>query len=471
MEILMVTAELAQVSPSGDVGDCVASLSRSLSQLGHAVTVAMPKPAAFENSGIMVARRLTPLALQNGTSATVYDGQLASGVSVVLFEAQGLQSESVPEEDLAEQERLSAAGGVILCQAAAALAQQRASAGKPFDVIHGHDASGAMIPFTGLDIPTLLTVYDARDQGLIGIRELEAFGLDLPTAAREMLKLGARFSTLKGGMLAADVLAGASPSYAETLTDVEQFGSFAEALKADARELHGVLGGVDYATQNPATDSALATRYDAEAPAGKGSCKTALCRELELELEPDLPLVCWVGRLDKETGSELMLSLLPSLLKLPINLVVAGSGPKAIVKLLSAAKLKRSPNFRFIETTSSADIRRTLAAADVALCPQRSATTGRAARVAQRFGAVPVALNVPGSRDSIVTCDPELKTGTGFLASGVEADSLLAAVEAAVAATATADWWRLRRRVMRQDLSWERPARRYVQLYRLAATA
>jgi starch synthase len=470
MEILMVTAELAQVGPSGDVGECVASLSRALSQLGHAVTVAMPKPADLESSGIMVARRLTPLLLQNGKSATVYDGQLASGVSVVLLESPGLQPEANADE-ATEPRPLSAVGAAVLCQAAAALALQRASASKPFEIIHGHDMCGALMPFTGLDIPSVLTVYDARELGQMDLSQLDSLGLDVSGAAREMLRLGDGYSALKGGMLAADVLATASTSYAEMLSDVALFGPLAEALKSGARDLHGVLGGVDYATQNPATDSALATRYDAEAPAGKGNCKTALCRELELELEPELPLVCWAGKLDVDTGAEIFAALLPSLLKLPLRLVVTGSGNKAITKLLTSAKIKRSPNFRFVETTSSAEIRRTLAAADVALCPQPVATTGRAVRAAQRFGAVPVALNVPGNRDAIVNCDPDLKTGTGFLAAGTDADALLAALEAAVAATATADWWRLRRRVMRQDLGWERPARRYLQLYRIAATA
>ena len=82
-----------------------------------------------------------------------------------------------------------------------------------------------------------------------------------------------------------------------------------------------------------------------------------------------------------------------------------------------------------------------------------------------------VAFSVAGSQDAIVTCDPELRTGTGFLASDTDADGMLRALESALAATRQPGWSRLRRRVMRQDLSWERPARRYGQLYKLAATA
>lgn len=477
----MVTAELAPVTPGGELGESVAALSRALCQLGHAVTIALPRPVDMDRLGIMMARRLTPLSLANGSQVIVYDGQLSSGVAIVLFEGEGLQAAAAAAATDDEAQGASGAGAsggevtsgvaIALSRAAAALAQQRASAGKAFDVVHAHGLAGMALPFSGLDAPTLLTVYDARAEGATSLEEMAAAGFQLEAAAKELLRSGEGYSLLKGGMLAADVVVTTSASYADTLRDAAQFGKLAEALTAGGREVYGVQGGIDYATQNPATDSALPTRFDAEAPLGKGACKSALLRELELELDPEFPLVCLAGRLDAENGADLVASLLPAILKLPLNLVVVGAGTKAELKAFASAKMKRATNFRFLETSTASDVRRTLAAADIALCPQRNVTTGHAIRVAQRFGALPVALRVPGSQDAIVSCDPELTTGTGFLAESSEPDALLAALEAALAATSKAGWGRLRRRVMRQDLGWERPARRYLQLYRIAATA
>jgi starch synthase len=72
-------------------------------------------------------------------------------------------------------------------------------------------------------------------------------------------------------------------------------------------------------------------------------------------------------------------------------------------------------------------------------------------------------------RDTVVDCDPSLETGTGFLFDRAEPAELVGAVERALSAYADEDAWaRLRRRVMRLDLGWDRAARRYLQLYRRA---
>src|SRR5215216_517100 len=90
MDILMVSAELAPFARASEAAESVAALSKALRQLGHNVTVAMPKYPAFEAYGLLLARRSTPLALGRGAELTVFDGQLPSGVALVLFDAPGL---------------------------------------------------------------------------------------------------------------------------------------------------------------------------------------------------------------------------------------------------------------------------------------------------------------------------------------------------------------------------------------------
>ena len=85
---------------------------------------------------------------------------------------------------------------------------------------------------------------------------------------------------------------------------------------------------------------------------------------------------------------------------------------------------------------------------------------------AQRYGAVPIALAAGGLVDAIVDADIELETGTGFLFDALEAEALLGALSRAFSAYGNPGFARLRRRVMRLDVAWDRPARRYAQLYR-----
>lgn len=473
MEILMVTAELTPFGCSSEVGDAVASLSRALCQLGHQVTVAMPKPADLEASGVLVARRLSPLVGADGQQFTLYDGQLGAQVPVVLFESERLEPRTRPyTTEEGKEYPDNAARFVELCRAATLLAQQREQAGRPFDVVHAHDSAGAAMALLSVGAPIVLTVYDARRQGVASLKELDALGLIRDAEVKERLKLASRGSLLKAGMLSADVVAAISPSYAEALKDEAAFGALAGSLATAEVELYGVLGGVDYAVYNPATDAALPTRFDAEDSHRKGMCKSALYRSLELEYDPEVPLVCVAGSLDKDSGADLVAAAAPELLKQPVSLVVIGNAKKGAAKQLGTAKLKRYPNYRFIQTESGSELRRALAAADVALCPSRFSPSGQNARIAQRFGAVPVASSVPGNRDAVIDSDVELSTGTGFLFDIEDAPAaLVGAVTRAVSAYRGEAWARLRRRVMRLDLGWERPARRYLQLYRVAGRA
>jgi starch synthase len=89
---------------------------------------------------------------------------------------------------------------------------------------------------------------------------------------------------------------------------------------------------------------------------------------------------------------------------------------------------------------------------------------------AQRYGALPVARATGGLVDTIVDCDAQLETGTGFLFEGEDDTALLGATERAIAARVHRRWPDLVRRVMRLDRGWERPARRYEQVYRSLAS-
>lgn len=488
MEILMVAAELAPYARASETADSVAALSRALQQIGHKVTVALPKFAGLEDSGLTVARRLSQLKTATGESVTVYDGQLPSGVGVVLFESAtltaraGVFGDPVVSSGEGAEPSSSPSGGawveypdnaprfVALCQAATALAEQRAQQGNRFDVVHAHDwpaAAMALLPAPRL--PCVFTLHDVRRSASFALDELSKFGLAADADDIERLQLDGRADLVKGALLSAKVVSTISSSLARELKDQEKFSALAMALSEAEVEVHGVNGGVDYAIYNPASDTALPYRFDAESPERKGNCRTALLRELEFELEPERPVVVFASpTFDSESGAESVVNVLPALLKQDVLVVLAGSGG-GLSKALGAAKLKRLGNYRWLDTSSPPVQRRILAAADIAICPSRSHHSGHAPRIAQRYGAVPVAIAASGNRDAVVDCDASLTSGNGFLYD--DPDQLLACLERALAACRHPNWGALRRRVGRLDLGWERPARRYAQLFRMALTS
>jgi starch synthase len=83
-----------------------------------------------------------------------------------------------------------------------------------------------------------------------------------------------------------------------------------------------------------------------------------------------------------------------------------------------------------------------------------------------RYGAIPVAHSVGGLRDTVLDCDAKLETGTGFVFDRADEESFYGAVSRGLAAYQDrAAFAKLRRRVMRRDVSWERSARQYQSLY------
>ncbi len=491
----MVTPELATVAKASGVADAVLGLSKALRAAGHKVTVALPKYPSALSGDLMLARRLTPLQLPSGEEAIVYDGKLPSGLDVVLLEtpalsalAQGAHGDfagaaslygGTPGETGSDDAGAARFGG--FCQAVVELVRQREAGvgGAPFEVVHTHDWPTAMVcyllrPPSASAAPegaersrprTVLTIHNVAQQGLFGAGALASLGLDASHFTPERLEFYGKASFLKGGILAADAVTTVSETYAAHVLRPEGGERLDGVLRACRRPLSGIVNGVDYATYNPATDPALRARYDAEDATQKARCKTSLTEELGLALAPGSALVSFVGRLVAAKGADVLASALPRLLREDVQITIVGEGDPAIEAVLRAAADKAPERVKLLGAAPEARVRRVLAASDLVLVPSRSEPCGLVQLYAQRYGALPVVARVGGLVDTVVDCDAALETGTGFVFDPGSVDALVGAVQRALTAFRSPAWAKLRRRVMRLDLGWERAARRYERIY------
>ena len=158
--------------------------------------------------------------------------------------------------------------------------------------------------------------------------------------------------------------------------------------------------------------------------------------------------------------------VLPKLVFGGATVVLVGDGEEEIAAQAAAAADALPDRARFVRAAPEALVHRLFAGADVVLVPSRFEPCGLVQLYAQRYGALPVAHATGGLCDTIVDCDASLETGTGFLFQEPEVTHLLGAAQRALAAYASPHWPMLRKRVMRLDLGWDRPARRYEKLYR-----
>jgi starch synthase len=480
MDILFVTTELAPYVKVGGLADVSAALPKNLRLLGHSVTLLLPRFPAFEEGGLLLARRLTPLKFTLGDRSfevTVFDGRLASQIDLVLIDAPGLFDRPGVYGENGEDYPDNALRFAVLARAAAEVARQRAAQGRPFDVVHANDWPGALVPshvrLLDAETPaltatrTVLTVHNVAHQGVFPKEALPSVGLDWDAFKVDGIEFYGGINLLKQGLLTADAVTTVSETYARNIQTEENGERLDGVLKSLGAKLLGITNGVDYGVWNPATDSVLAARYDAEDVSNRARCRGALQKELGLSLDPEVPLLASVGRIALQKGSDILAAALPKILRsTEAQVVIAGEGDPGLAKKIEAAVAKSHGRAVYTGAASEALVHRIFAGADFVLIPSRFEPCGLVQMYAQRYGAVPVARATGGLVDTVVDCDAKLETGTGFLFDDASAESLLAATERAVAARTSPRWPALLRRVMRLDRGWERPARRYEALYR-----
>jgi starch synthase len=475
MEILFATTELAPYVKVGGLADVSAALPKHLKLLGHRVTVVTPRYPAFEEAGLLVARRLTPLRIDLGGKtyeATIFDGRLASQVELTLvdvaglFDRRGVYGEAEDYPDNAER-------FAVFSRIVAELARQREDSGSPFDVVHVNDWPTALtakhLKDLGAATKTVLTIHNVAHQGVFPRESLAALGLSAGDFTVDGAEFYGRVNCLKQGIVSADVVTTVSPKYAEEIQTEAHGEKLHGVLRAKGR-IVGILNGVDYGVWNPATDSSIVARFDAEDASNKARCKGALQKELGLPLDASAPIVANVGRIVPQKGTDLLADVLPKLARASdAQFVVAGDGDPSLIARLETALTRLPGRGVFVRAASEQLVHRIFAGADVVLVPSRFEPCGLVQMYAQRYGAPPVAHATGGLVDTIVDCDAKLETGTGFLFEEATTEDLFAAAQRAIAAYATDRWPALRRRVMRLDRGWERAARQYEQAYRSAA--
>jgi starch synthase len=499
MDILFVATELAPTVKVGGLGDVVSSLSKTLRNNGHRVTIALPRYPVFEQAGLLFARRLTPLPLASAAGSTmpseavVFDGRLSSGVEVVLLDAVGADGSSIFGAVTSEagngiydgDESVVARRFATFNLGVLALLEQRAASGQAFDIVHAHDWPTAMVPYLMREKPALsrtrsvLTIHNLAHQGFLsgdaGREALAAFGLGSDHFTPARLEFYGGVSLLKGGILAADAVTTVSPTYAREILEPahgerldgvlrSRFGSGDGTKPGDS--LLGILNGIDYAVWNPATDASLPARFDADDPGNKARVKSTVLAGLGLSIDPERPLLLSIGRQVHQKGADVLASALPRLLRQDLTLVIAGEGDASIGEHLAAAAARDSERVKVLGRVTEQVAHGLYGAADFVLLPSRFEPCGLVQVHAQRYGALPIATRTGGFVDTIVDLDAELETGTGFLIDSASEDALVGGVGRALAAFTHSRFPAVRKRVMRLDLSWERPARRYMQLYR-----
>lgn len=467
LRILHAAAEIFPFVKTGGLGDVLGALPRALQSAGAQVRLVLPAMPALSDElrhGQLVVQR----SAEASTPAfKLLRGQLGDdGPVCYLVDAPQLYARGGgPYQDTHGREWPdNLQRFALLSRCAAELAAGRLDPSWSAPLLHVHDwhtsLACAYLRRLGSDVRSILTVHNLAYAGVFPLDAFGELGLD-----PELIRAGAplefygQLSLLKAGLVLADHVTTVSPSYAREIATPEFGRGFDGVIRARGTAVTGLLNGIDTAVWNPATDAAIAARFDAKRPGNKRYCKRALLKEFNLDEDLKRPLFGIVSRLSEQKGIDLVLSAIAGLQQLGGTLVILGSGEPALEQACRDAA-QRAPqrvgvHIGYDETRAH----RLIAGADVLLVPSRFEPCGLTQLYALRYGTLPLVRRVGGLADTI---DDTVGFPFGPQDTGFEH-----ALEMAIAAYHHASRWRaLRHNAMLREHGWSQAALDYLALYR-----
>ncbi|TPW29983.1 glycogen synthase GlgA [Pararhizobium mangrovi] len=472
MRVLSVASEVFPLVKTGGLADVAGALPPALSAHGIEVRTLLP---GYRR---VLARLGDAVAIHAfddlfGTQARLLEAK-SEGLDLVVldapsfFDRDGGPYAGPDGVDFEDNWRRFAA----LSAAAAAIAGGALEDWQP-DLVHAHDWQAAMAPvymrYAGLSVPSLVTVHNLAFQGQFPAEIFADLGLPADAFALDGVEYYGGVGYLKGGLASASAITTVSPTYAREITTPE-FGMGLDGLiRAREGDLHGIVNGIDTEVWNPASDAAIAANYSSADDPARAENRAALVSRLALD-DDEAPIFAMVGRLTWQKGLDVLLETLETLVAGGGKLAILGTGDPALEAGFRAAAESHRGRVA-VEIGYDEGLSHLMqAGADALVVPSRFEPCGLTQLCALRYGSVPIVARTGGLADTIVDAnEAALSAGvaTGFQFSPVDAPSLAHALARAMNAFARPETWtRMRAEGMKANVSWDRSAARYADLYR-----
>ncbi len=505
LKVLLAAAEFTPIAKVGGLGDVIGALPKALLKLNLDVKVIIPFYGLINRhdykfklikSDISVTTKLKIERLNLWRT-------IISGITVYLIEHDFYKTGDIYSSKLDKAVELYPNDLIdiekFVLFSHALLESAKAINFKP-DIIHLNDWHTAAVTLFlkttykkdvfFKNTKTLLTIHNLANQGITQpeIIDLNQINPSLASIMADLKNNDINF--LAQGIINADLINTVSPTYAkEILTDKYSAGLKKILLKRKG-DLFGILNGIDAAYFNPQTDELIKQNYSVGELNLKFKNKTYLQKKLNLPQNERIALVGMVSRLVWQKGLDLitekLIRAIPSNkaggheLPLPCQFIFLGTGnaiyENQLKKLAKKYPKKISAQIKFDEPLAHL----IYAAADIFLMPSRFEPCGLGQMIAMRYGAVPLTYATGGLKDTVKnyecrTCLPvgkvsniELKKTNGFSFDKLTADELLKTLQKAL--TIYYEWPEIWRQFqingMTANLSWDKSAKEYFNLYK-----
>lgn len=481
MKILYVASECIPFCKTGGLADVVGTLPKALKDKRHDVRIILPKYKAVRapEFGIRETGHWVriPMGWGRVESADIRATKLDNGIPVYFVNHDGYYGRPGlymgPHGDYTDNgERF-----IFFCRAA--LEACKALSFQP-DIIHCHDWQTGLIPMYLRILlkndpffqrtASVITIHNIAYQGVFPKSLLEVTGFSWNEFTMDKFEYYDEISFLKAGLVFSNLITTVSPTYAREIQSSYEFGWGMEGLlKSRAKDLIGIVNGLDVKEWNPAKDPFLAEPYSRERLKPRRACKAALQENQHFPVDPDVPVLGMVARIDPQKGVDLLAKIIPSLMnRHNVQIVILGQGDPFLMRQLDFYVKQYPGHIRLCTDFNEPLAHHIYAGSDLFLMPSRFEPCGLSQMIAMRYGSIPIAANTGGLHDTIKHVSSD-HYGTGFLFQPDNATAFLASIQEALRHyKRPAAWATLQRRAMQEDFSWERSLPAYLDTYRKA---
>ncbi|MEN8205949.1 MAG: glycogen synthase GlgA [Pseudomonadota bacterium] len=477
MNILFASSEAHPLIKTGGLADVAGSLPRAIRSLHHDIRVIIPG----YQSVLKQAKKFTLVAhleLEGVKQPVrIFCGRLP-GSTVTVYLVDSPEHFDRPGNPYTMKQGSvwpdNAERFTTFCRAIEALALDAAGLDWQPDIIHCNDWQAALVPPLldrhAVRPATVFTIHNLAYQGLFDWKAFKKLELPAVFWSMEAMEFHNQFSFIKGGLVFADWITTVSPTYAEEI-QTSEFGYGLEGLISHREDtLTGIVNGVDYSVWNPGRDPLIPVQFNARSLTHKIENKQALQEHFKLPVDETIPVLAVISRLVEQKGIDLILDIVPGLVKQQAQLIVLGSGDKKLETGIRAAVKKYPKQVAAHIGYDEALSHHIEAGADIFLMPSRFEPCGLNQIYSQRYGTVPVVRHTGGLADTVTDTTAgtlETKTATGFSFLDATASDLKKAVERALGYyRQPAIWQQIVCTGMKQDFSWKRSAQLYIELYK-----
>ena len=314
------------------------------------------------------------------------------------------------------------------------------------------------------DMKSVLSIHNIEFQGRFNPYEMgNLFGLE--NKYFDALIYNGDVNLLKGAIQLADRVNTVSETYAREILDPYFSYGIDKILTVEQGKLRGILNGIDVDKFNPKTDPMIPVNYDLKTFEDKVQNKLAFQKEMDLEVNADIPLIGMVTRLTHQKGIDLILQASEEILKTGAQLVILGTGDAHYESALRSLEHYRHDRVRSILLFSNEMSAKIYAASDLFLMPSKTEPCGLSQLISMRYGTVPVVHCVGGLRDTVIPFTGV--EGNGFTFESFQAGDMMDAIYRAVTCfyQSPDEWKQIIKNNLQKDVSWEQSAKKYLDLY------